>query len=220
MRAVQRVAGLYFLLGCALSSTAHGQSLVQPTPPSQPGQPGPTAPAIPAPPVDATSRPTLIPSAGDPANVDDVILPEKPVLILPGSSNWDYGLKIIRTSFAEIEGEMARLGLKPAGRPIAVYTQTTDDSFKYDAMIPIEAVPSPSPGLPGAMRFGVTPSGKAFRFVHKGPYDDIDTTYDTITTYLEAKDVAAKDVFFEEFVNDIANPSDGNLEVNIFVQPK
>ncbi len=79
---------------------------------------------------------------------------------------------------------------------------------------------TPPPDLGAKLRFGVSPSGKAFRFVHKGPYDDIDTTYETITTYLEVKDIVAKDAFIEEYVSDFTDGQDTNFEVNIYVQPK
>lgn len=184
--------------------------------PTSPAPAGPGGPAGPAP-----SRPTLLPEAGDPANMDEVMLVPKPVLILSGSSDWDSGLKTLRAAFASLESELARLGIAPAGRPLALYTQPTDDNFKFDAMIPIAAAPATPPAdLAKDMRFGETPSGKAYRFVHKGAYDDIDSTYETITTYLEAKDIVARDAFMEEFVNDASDPADENMEVNIFVQPK
>jgi effector-binding domain-containing protein len=215
-------------------------SPVSPPPPSPPApsrpsatiqQPGPPAATIQqAPPPAATlqqspaptvaSRPTLIPEAGDPSNVDEVVLPEKPVLVLSGTSAWEEGLKNLRTSFGKIEAELARLGLAPAGRPLAVFTQTTDDTFRFDAMVPITAAPTPAPTLGPDMRFGTTPSGKAYRFVHKGPYDEIDTTYETITTYLDAKDILAKDAFIEEYANDVSDAGDPGLEINIFVQPR
>lgn len=194
------------------------------SPPAEASPPAPTpapapAPAAPATPVQG-ARPTLIPEPGDPVNVDEVLLPEKPVLILSGTSTWDEGLKTLRAAFATIEAELGKLGIAPAGRPLAAFTQTTDDTFRFDAMIPIGAAPTSPPTLPAEMRFGTTPSGKAFRFVHKGPYDDVDTTYETITTYLEVKDLVAKDVFIEEYVNDVADPTDPGLEVNIYVQPR
>ena len=179
------------------------------------------APAAPPPAGGTAARPTLLPEAGDPANVDEVVLTAKPVLLLSGTSDWDGGLKNIRESFAKIEAELARLKIAPAGRPIVLYTQTTDDNFKFDAMVPIAAAPgSPPADLAKDMRFAETPSGKAYRFVHKGAYDNIDNTYEIITTYLEAKDIVARDAFMEEFVNDVSDATDTNLEANIFVQPK
>lgn len=180
------------------------------------------APAAPPPSSGGGSgRPTLLPEPGDPANVDEVELVAKPVLIFSGKSDWDGGLKNVKAAVAKTEQELGRLGIAPAGRPLALYTQTGDDDFKFDAMVPIASAPATPPAdLAKDMRFGETPSGKAFRFTHKGPYDDIDNTYETVTTYLEAKDIVARDAFMEEFVNDVSDPSDDNLEVNIFVQPK
>ena len=65
-----------------------------------------------------------------------------------------------------------------------------------------------------------TPEGKTFRFVHEDAYDEIDGTYETITAYLDAKDIVSKDVFVEEYVTDLTESSDANLKVNIYVQPK
>lgn len=199
------------LIGAALAGSALAQS--PPATISQNPPPGAAAPSV-------GGRPTLVPEPGDPVNVDDVVLPEKPALVLSGGGTWEEALKTLKGAFGRMEAELGKAGIKPAGRPIAVFTQTTDDSFKFEAMIPVAAAPATPLALPPEMRFGVTPAGKALRFVHKGPYEDIDGTYETVTTYLEAKDIVAKDVFMEEFVTDPGEGSDPNLEVNIFVQPK
>ena len=71
-----------------------------------------------------------------------------------------------------------------------------------------------------ACRAAMTPAGRALRFVHKGPYEDVDSTYDMIEIYLEAKGIVVKDPIIEEFVNDPKDASDPDLELNIFVQPQ
>ncbi len=70
------------------------------------------------------------------------------------------------------------------------------------------------------MRPGLTPAGPSLRFVHVAPYDDIDSTYETITAYLEAKSITVKDAFLEEYVGDLTDPADPNLEINVYVQPR
>lgn len=192
------------------------------TPPATLTQPAPPAPATPTVPALAApaALPTLIPSVGDMSDVDEVVLPEKPVLVLSGTAKWEGALGTLRAAFARITEELAKGGLTPAGRPISVFTQTSDDGFKFDAMVPVAAAPAASTTLPPEMRYATTPSGKAYRFVHKGPYDDIDTTYETVTAYLDAKDIVAKDAFVEEYVDDITDPGDPNLAINIFVQPR
>lgn len=177
-------------------------------------------PASPAPVPSVHARPSLVPQPGDTGNADEVVLPAKPALIVPGASSWDDGYKSLRTAFDRLEAEIAKDGLTANGRPIAIFTQTTDDSFKFDAMVPVEGPPAPAPTLSAEFRLGTTPSGQAYRFVHKGPYEDIDSTYETITAYLDAKDVVAKDAFIEEYLTDTKDAADPGLELNIFVQPK
>lgn len=171
-------------------------------------------------PGQSAGMPTLVPDPGDTSDVDEVVLPAKPVIIMSGQSNWENGLKTMRASFAHLREEAAKAGLTIAGRPVTVFTETTDDNFKYDAMIPLSAAPATPPTLPPEVRLGTTPSGKAYRFVHKGPYDEVDSTYETITAYLDAKDIVANDSFIEEYTTDTSDPADPTLEINIFVQPK
>ena len=151
----------FFLAVPALAQTA-------PAPP--PAQ----APAAPAPPAAAAARPTLIPTPGDPSNADEVVLASKPVAVMSGTSTWDDGFNNLKGSFKRIEEELARAGIAPAGRPLALFVETDDMGFRYDAMIPIPAQPEGRGTLPPEIRFGKTPEGKAWRFVHKDPYDEID----------------------------------------------
>ncbi len=55
------------------------------------------------------------------------------------------------------------------------------------------------------------------RFQHLGAYADIDATYDAVTAYLDEKGIDAQDSFVEEYANDVKDPDDPNLEVDIYV---
>ncbi len=185
---------------------------VEPAPPPV-GAPQPTAPS-------ANGRPSLVPNAGDPVDVDEVTLPAKLAAVLAGTSTWDDGFQTLKTAFGRIEAELAKAGIAPAGRPITVFVQTDDNGFRYEAMVPIERAPEGRPNLTPEIRFGTTPSGRALRFVHKGPYDDVDSTYETVTAYLDAKNVEVQDSFVEEYVTDLTSSEDEDLTVNIFALPK
>ena len=203
-----------------------------PSRPPEPGAPSggvtltqepasPSGPPLATPGAPATAaRPTLVPAPGDPLDVAEVTLPGKPAAALPGQSSWDEGFESLKNAFARIEGELGRAGLRPAGRPITVFLETDDAGFRYEAMVPVERAPEGRPTLTPEIRFAHTPEGKAYHFVHKGPYDDIDSTYETITAYLDAKGIVAKDVFIEEYVTDFTDSADDNFEINIFVQPR
>lgn len=181
--------------------------------------PAPAAPASPAP-AQTTARATLFPNPGDPTNVEEGVLSAKPAAVLTGTSTWDDAFGNLKTAFAKVENELKKVGIAPTGRPVAVFVHTDDNGFRYEAMIPIAQAPEGKTELTPEIKFGKTPEGKSFRFVHKDAYDEIDGTYETITAYLDAKDIEAKDAFIEEYVSDFTDAQDTNFEVNIYVQPK
>ncbi|MDP4023918.1 GyrI-like domain-containing protein [Methylobacterium sp. NEAU 140] len=164
----------------------------------------------------AAVRPTLVEKPAEAGDVDEVVLPAKPAAILPGKTKWDEAVPSLKQAFARIEADLAKAGIAPAGRPLAVFTHTDDDGFTYEAMIPVAAAPSPAPAEGDGLRFGTTPSGKALRFAHKGSYEGIDGTYETLTTYLDAKDIVVQDRFVEEYASDLKDASDDGLDVNIY----
>lgn len=199
-------------LGLTFSALALGPTTAQTASP-----PAPASPPVAPPPASATNGlPTLVPAPADAAEVAEVMLPAKPAGILSGTSTWEEGVDNLKKAFGKVKDELARAGMQPAGRPVTVFTQTDDMSFRYDAMIPVEVAPEGRASLSPEVRFGRTPAGKALRFEHKGPYDGIDTTYETITGYLDLKGLTAEDSFVEEYVTDLTDSADPALEVNIY----
>jgi effector-binding domain-containing protein len=207
-----------------------GPPLADPTPvpiapapdtPAQPQQPAPapSSPTVPAPASEA-ARTTLFPNASDPAGVEEGVLTAKPAAVLSGTSTWDEAFANLKNAVAKLDSELKKAGIAPAGRPITVFVDTDDNGFKYQTMIPVAQVPEGKTELTPEIKFGRTPEGKSFRFVHKDAYDEIDGTYETITAYLDIKEIVAKDAFIEEYVSDFTDSQDTNLEVNIYVQPK
>src|SRR5215207_1743173 len=179
-----------------------------------PAIPTPTAPASPAP-VQEAARATLFPNPSDPTGVEEGVLVSKDTVVLAGISTWDEAYDNLKNAFAKIDGEMKKAGIAPAGRPLTIFVDTDDNGFKYQAMVPIAKVPEGKTELTPEIKFGRTPAGKSFRFVHKDAYDEIDGTYETITAYLDIKEIVAKDAFIEEYVSEFTDSQDTNFEVNI-----
>ncbi|KRE02145.1 hypothetical protein ASE63_07160 [Bosea sp. Root381] len=198
---------------------------VQPPPtlpePAQPGQP-PAQQQIRQQTGTLDPNQTLAGKRGDTSDVDEVLLVAKPVLTLSGSASWDEGFKRLTESFAVLRQEAEKARLPIAGRPLSLFLETDDNGFRYEAMLPV----GPGPGgerpqsFGNGVRAGTTPAGPSLRFVHIAPYDDIDSTYETITAYLDAKSIVVKDAFLEEYVGDLKDPADPNLEINVYVQPR
>ena len=215
---------------CVLLSAAPAWSQNDPpgggtTEPAPDPAPAPNPAPAPAPPGAANPSalaglPTLVPSPTDADNPDEVTLPERPVAMLSGRGTWDEAFNTLSTAFATIEAELAKANIAPTGRPLTVFSQTDDSGFHYDAMIPIETMPPDQESLGANVRFGHSPAGNAVRFVHKAPYDEIDSTYDTVTAYLDTKGITVQDSFVEEYVSDLSSGSDPGLEIYIYAFPK
>jgi effector-binding domain-containing protein len=196
------------------------QSTQAPAAPPAPGAAPPAQQAQPAPPPGPDATATLAPGVTDPTGADEVMLPGKPAASLRGSANWEGGYAKIKAALDVIRAEMARAGVKPAGRPLTVFLTADDEKFTFEAMVPID------PAAPAGTSFGAdvkltqTPAGRAIRFGHKGAYDNIDETYEVLTAYLDAKGIDARDAFIEEYLTENLGPSDENFELHIYVQPK
>jgi effector-binding domain-containing protein len=67
---------------------------------------------------------------------------------------------------------------------------------------------------------GKSPSGAALKFVHRGSYDAMDTTYEAITDHLEERKLEAKDLFVEQYMKDPVTATDDELVIDIYVPLK
>jgi effector-binding domain-containing protein len=190
-------------LACALA-----QPVLAQTPP--PGNPPPVEPV---PPVQ-----TPLPlQPGDPFG-EPVTLPERTIVYLKGAGNWDTAYETLVDAFKSVYGYLEKEGIKPAGNAMTIYTQTDDTGFDYQAAVPISEEPKTKPQ--GDIAVGKAPSGKALKFIHRGSYDSMDTTYEAITNQLDEKRIEAKDVFIEEYVTDPTKTPDEKLVVDIYVPIK
>ncbi len=185
------------------------------TPPAASAQPAPATPA-------ATPPPTSPPSAGAPPGSPDAAmqaldLMPRPSVVVRGSANWDDGYKAITTALGKARAAALKAGLREGGRPIAAFVDTDDNGFKFEAMIPLDAAPTAPVDLGPDVKIGATPGGKALKFQHRGAYDDVDSTYEAITAYLDEKGYDALNVFVEEYLNDPKGPEDTGLALDIYV---
>ena len=94
------------------------------------------------------------------------------------------------------------------------------EHFHYRVEIPLESAPEGKTQLSDAVKIGPSPVGKAMRFEHRGAYDDIDSTYDAITAYVDEKGVDAQEIFIEEYPTDLTSSEDPNTVVLIDVMLK
>jgi effector-binding domain-containing protein len=198
-----------------------------PTPAVPPAAAAPSpVPAKPAEPPSATNPAPATPEGANPAGPatpgegstgENVDLPARPFAYIEGKADKDEIYSAIVTSLTSVKRDMDKANLASSGRPLAVFVESDDAGFKFHAGYPLAAAPEGKSSLSDTVKIGQTPSGKAMRFEHQGAYGDIDATYDAITAYLDDKGIDAQDTFIEEYANDVRDPDDPALQVNIYV---
>ncbi len=207
------VAGI-IAAGVAMSSYG---AFAQDNPAAPPATQAPAAPS-PAPAAPEAAKPgESTPPASETSTGETVDLPARPFAYIEGKADRDEIYSAILGSLGLVKRDMDKASLAPAGRPIAVFVESDDTGFKYHAGYPLASAPEGKASLSDAVKLGQTPSGKAMRFEHQGAYSDIDATYDAITAYLDEKGIDAQDSFIEEYANDVKDPDDPTLQVNIYV---
>jgi effector-binding domain-containing protein len=156
-------------------------------------------------------------AANDPFG-EQVTMPELTIIYYAGSGQWDNAYETIVAAFKTVNGALAKLGVKPAGAPMTIYTATDDTGFKFQAAVPVKDVPN----LPAEseIKVGKSPTGPALKFVHRGSYDAMDTTYEAITDHLEEKKLEAKELFVEQYMKDPVTTPDDELVIEIYVPLK
>ncbi len=169
-----------------------------------------------APVQENSSRPENL-QPGD-AFGEEVNLPEQTIVYFSGSGQWDNAVETNVDGFKAVNGYLKKAGVKPTGPAMTIYTSTNDTSFQFRAAYSLAEPPKDPPT--GDIAVGKTSPGKAYKFVHRGSYDDMDTTYDAITNFLDEKQLDAKGLFIEQYITDpITTPQD-KLVVEVFVPVK
>ncbi len=170
----------------------------------------------PAPPIAGPASPSPL-QPGD-AFGEQVTLPERTIVYITGHSNWDTAFDTLVDAFKSLNEYLDKQDIKPVGSALTIYTQTDDTGFSFKAALPVVQAPKDPPK--GDIGIGPAPSGRALKFVHRGSYDAMDSTYEAITNFLDDKQLEAKDLFIEEYATDPVKTAPDKLVVNVFVPVK
>jgi len=186
---------------------------------------GPAAAQIASPPAQSQPAAPPTPDMASPSPLQtgdafgaEVTLPERTIVYLKGHTNWDAAFDTLVDAFKSLKEYLDKQGIKPNGPAMTIYTQTDDTGFSFEAAMPVAEAPKDPPK--GDIAVGQTPSGKALKFVHRGSYDAMDSTYEAITNYLDEKRLEAKELFIEEYATDPLTTSPDKMVVNVFVPVK
>src|SRR5215471_5353674 len=145
----------------------------------------------------------------------EVTLAEQPIIYTAGTGEWDTALETLTEAFKSVKQYLDKAGLKAAGPPMTIYTAMDDVSFNFQAAIPVAAPPKPPTG--GDILTGTSPAGKALKFVHRGSFDAMTQTYDTISHHVDEKQISTQELLIEEYITDLLTAPADKLVINIFV---
>jgi len=145
----------------------------------------------------------------------EVTLAEQPIIYTAGTGEWDTALETLTEAFKSVKQFLDKAGLKAAGPAMTIYTAMDDVSFNFQAAIPVMAPPSKAPT--GDILAGTSPAGKALKFVHRGSFEAMTQTYDTISHHVEEKQISTQELLIEEYITDLLTAPADKLVVNIFV---
>jgi effector-binding domain-containing protein len=209
-------AAIALMLGAFALATAEAQQ--PPAPPAPPAQSPPNAsPPAQTPPAE-TPPATAQPGQPGDAFGEELQVAAKTIIFFKGTATWDSAFETLVDSFKSVRSFLEKEQIKPAGPMMTIYMSTDDTGFEYRAAVPI-AEPMANPPK-GDIEMGQSPSGKMLKFVHRGSYDAMDTTYEAITNFLDTKQLEALETFIEEYETDPLTTAEDQLVINVLVPIK
>lgn len=95
-----------------------------------------------------------------------------------------------------VAAEFARLGITPAGPPIAVYRHEIGHDFDVTVGFPVSGPLANA----GRLVMERLPAGHAVRAEHVGPYETLSVVYAALSAWLGAHKLVPPDVIWEEYL--------------------
>jgi effector-binding domain-containing protein len=151
--------------------------------------------------------------AADDAFGEEIVLPEKTIVYLQGTGTWDSAYETLVEAIRTVHDYIDRRGLKPDGDAMMIYTGADDTGFDFRAAVPVMG-PFDNPPK-GDMAVGTSPSGKAYKFVHRGAYDGMENLYEAITNFFDEKNLEPADLFIERYVTDPRTTPEDELVIEV-----
>ncbi|ALK07848.1 GyrI-like domain-containing protein [Blastochloris viridis] len=187
-------------------------------PPAPSAPPDPAAPGAPAAPGTAPAEATTTATKPDDPFGEEVSYAERPLLSIKGGTGWENGFETLQKAFKAVNAALAARNLTPAGPPTVVYLRADDAGFDFEAGVPLAEAPPPS-AVAEEPSVRPSPAGRALRFTHRGSFDTLDGTYETMTNFLDQKRVDVRDLYVEEYLTDPISTPETELRVLIYVFP-
>ncbi|NLH83175.1 MAG: GyrI-like domain-containing protein, partial [Phyllobacteriaceae bacterium] len=159
--------------------------------------------------------PTTAPApAPDPFRVEEETVGPRPALFMTGVTTWEKAEEQLGGVFAKLGEAAAKLGVDKHGAPLVEYIESDSDDVGYRVLVPVEALPKGKP--PKGVKTGQTPAGKALRFRHEGPIEDLEEIYARIDDEVTKRGVDVRSIVEQYDEDALASPED-RVVVDVWV---
>ncbi len=124
--------------------------------------------------------------------------------------------RLMGEAFGKLGQFIGQNGIVPAGSPFAVYHDYTESGMIMDVGFPVDATALAKAS--GDIKAGQTPSGKAIKVVHKGPYQTLRETYGKIEEQFKSEGTPMSSMSWEVYVTDPDTTPEAELLTEIYMK--
>lgn len=117
-------------------------------------------------------------------------------------------------AYGEIIALMQAQAVTQAGQPVSLTSAIDGTRWSYDAGIPVDRN---EVELSGNVKAGVSPSGKALRFVHTGPYEGLAAFGQKVDAWLALNGYTRRDREMDQYVSDPAETPPEQIVTHVIV---
>jgi len=114
-------------------------------------------------------------------------------------------------AFGAIGAFIDKSGVIPAGPPLAFYHDWDEGTGRMTVDVGFPVAPRDTTKATGDVHAGQTPSGKALKTVHHGPYPKLSETYGKIEAHMKKIGLPVPSAAWEVYVSEPGTPEDDLL---------
>ena len=121
----------------------------------------------------------------------------------------------LASAYQEITAFMTGNQLEMSAQPMTITRAWSENGYAFDAAIPVamrDVI------LTGNIQAGKSPSGRAVRVIHRGPYDHMMPTYEKLSAYMAVHGLREGPVSWEHYISDPGNTPRDDLITHIYFQ--
>jgi effector-binding domain-containing protein len=121
----------------------------------------------------------------------------------------------LAAAYQEITAFMTGNQIEMSAQPMTITRAWSESGYAFDAAIPVvmkDVV------LTGNVQAGKSPSGRAVRVIHRGPYDRMMPTYEKLSAYMTANGLREGPVSWEHYISDPGKTPGNELITHIYFQ--